>query len=154
MIYGFNQTDIKRVGKAVKWVEKKTEGQQIIGRKHKKRSLASGDTYDGYFLATKTADTKVTISAGKYELNLFASGVAEEELTMSQTVVSEYIYLEGNISTGSLVMDLKTSTTFPESEVEIFKGLICQVDFTDNVISKITNQHYGIMRGVIIKDVS
>ena len=115
------------------------------------RGGGNGDTYSGYFKATKTADTKVTIAAGRYQLNLFTGSVAEEELTMSQTVSDEYIYLEGDVSSGSLVVDLKSSTTFPEDASEKFKGLVCAVSFSNNVISNISNQHRGIMRGVIIE---
>jgi hypothetical protein len=155
MTVGFSEKDAGRISKTVVRSETSAIGPNSHRRNHKNRGGA-GEAYSGYFQAENTSNEssqKVTISEGKYQFNLESGTASETELTLSQTVNDEYIFLKGDVSTGALNVSLESSETFPEDEEEIARPLLYVVSFSDNKISNITRQFSGIVRDVIFSKV-
>jgi hypothetical protein len=131
----------------------------------------SGDTYDGYFKAVNSSEEetqKVKITSGYAVINASAFNVIENDLTeydnennMLATYCAEliltgeaYIYLQATYDANSKTVNeptIEQSANFPLPEPNAFKGLIAVIEWDDEngTISKITQQRYGVIEGII-----
>jgi hypothetical protein len=130
-------------------------------------SSGAGDTYDGYFKAVNSSDEntqKVKITFGYALINDSLFSVIDNSLTDEDdnTFAGEvevtgqtYIYLQATYNTDTETISeptIEQSTNFPLPEDNMFKGLIAVVkwDGENGKISKIIQQHYGVMYGIIL----
>jgi hypothetical protein len=127
----------------------------------------AGDTYDGYFKAVNSSDEnsqKIKITFGYALINDSLFSVIDNSLTDEDdnTYAGEvevtgqtYIYLQATYNTDTETISeptIEQSTNFPLPEDNMFKGLIAVVkwDADNGKISKIIQQHYGVMYGIIL----
>jgi hypothetical protein len=127
----------------------------------------SGDTYDGYFKAVNSSEEetqKVKITSGYSVINnKSAFNVLDNELTDDDgstfaaelTITAKaYVYLQATYDANSKTVNeptIEQSANFPLPEPNAFKGLIAVIEWDDEngTISKITQQRYGVIEGII-----
>jgi hypothetical protein len=112
----------------------------------------AGFIYDGYFAVTNVSDEeaqKIKMSFGEAIINNVLFDVPEMEIVI--TGVS-YLYLKSTYSGGAIGTPVIESTAeFPAPASGMFKGLIAIIEWDEEnaKIKKITQQHMGVMYGII-----
>lgn len=115
-------------------------------------SSTAGFIYDGYFAVTNTSNEeaqKVKIAYGVAIINNAFFEVTELEMAISGKA---YIYLKSMYNSGDITMPvIESASDFPLPALGIFRGLIAIVewDADNSKIKKITQQHMGVMYGII-----
>jgi hypothetical protein len=132
------------------WKESGTDGNKwaviLLG------ASSAGFIYDGYFAVTNASEEetqKVKVTAGYALINGTLFEVPEMEIPI--TGVS-YLYLKSTYdgeNVGAPV--LESASEFPAPESGTFKGLIAIIDWDEEnlKITKITQQQFGVMYGII-----
>ena len=112
----------------------------------------AGVIYDGFFAVSNASDEeaqKVKIAYGVAIINNTFFEVAESEMAISGKA---YIYLKSMYSSGSITAPtIESASDFPQPVLGVFNGLIAIVEWdSDNSkIKKITQEHMGVMYGII-----
>ena len=156
-VYGFNEKDVKRVGDAVKKVEKLTQDQQLLTRRHKKRSTGGGGyTYIGYFKLNidgasvtvhdnnESSSYASATNAGLAQINNSLFTVLKDSVA---TTGDGFIFLQATVSSGVIqTPTLQFSTTWTYAD-NVFKLLLGRCNYSGGSLASVTQEHHGLAYG-------